>query len=188
MDIDERVESLYKLARKNPDNAELQDAVEIVKSLRRSRGSLQGWNDRYRQEKGDLTSQIDSLKLELNELNAEVSGLTRDRERMIAERERLDAEMLKLTESIAERTAEKERAIAQLKNIDREVKMAARNVRETKSIFGKFSILWTLLRSLFLDDEEWEDFGAIDNRLPTDPDKPQMGSGPADNNRSLLDK
>ncbi|WP_332867674.1 hypothetical protein [Pannus brasiliensis] len=187
MDIDERVDSLYKLARKNPDNSELQDVVEIVKFLRRSQGSLQGWNERYRQEKGDLKLQIDSLNAELESLNSEVSTLTRDRERMSAEREKLNAEMLDLTESIAKRTAEKERAIAELKNVEREVKMAARNVRETRSIFGKFTILWTLLRSLFLD-EEWEDFGAIDNRLPTDPDKPQMGSGQADNNRSLLDK
>jgi chromosome segregation ATPase len=166
MEIDERVDSLYKRAKKQPDNAELQEAVEVVKFLRRSQGSLQGWNHRYREEKSELTEKIETLKGELDSLNAE---------------------MFTLGQEISRRTAEKERAIAELKNIEREVKMAAHNVRETKSIFGKFSIVWTLLRSLFLD-EDWEDFGAIDNRLPTDRDRPQMESDRANINRSLLDK
>jgi hypothetical protein len=166
MDIDERVKSLYKLADNHSDNAELQEAVEVVKSLRRSQGSLQGWNKRQREEISEKARANEELQARLNSISAEMQSLT---------------------EAIARRTAEKERAIAELKNIEREVKIAAHNVRATKSVFGKFTILWTLLRSLFLD-EEWEDFGSIDNRLSTDPDKPQMGSGQADVNRSLLDK
>ncbi|BAG03951.1 MAG: hypothetical protein DWQ53_16625 [Microcystis flos-aquae DF17] len=49
------------------------------------------------------------------------------------------------------------------------------------------TILWTLVKSLFLDDN-WEDFGSINNNLPSDPDRPQMGSGQSNINKSLLDK
>lgn len=43
MDIDARVDSLYKLARNYPDNRELQEAVAVIKSLRSSQGQYKRW-------------------------------------------------------------------------------------------------------------------------------------------------
>jgi hypothetical protein len=40
--IEQQVEQLYQLAKQNPDDTNFQAAVQIVKTLRRSWGSLQG--------------------------------------------------------------------------------------------------------------------------------------------------
>ncbi len=64
-------------------------------------------------------------------------------------------------------------------------KLANYKVKETKSLYGKFSIVWTLLQALFFSDDP-QDFGKIDNTLEPDPDKPQMGTSPSDHGKSLL--
>ncbi|MEA5535299.1 hypothetical protein [Crocosphaera sp. XPORK-15E] len=49
MAVDEdRVKNVYQLAKSYPNDTNLQEAVTIIKSLRRSQGALQGWNERYR--------------------------------------------------------------------------------------------------------------------------------------------
>jgi predicted RNase H-like nuclease (RuvC/YqgF family) len=173
MNIDDRVDSLYKLAKKYPDNQELQEAVSVIKSLRGSQGQYKRWNQQYRDDNNNLKDQV--LEISTNNLDLQ------------KELESLNAEMLNLTQEKTKIIAQREQAIAELKHIEMEVKVAAHNVRSTKSVYGKLTILWTLVKSLFLDDN-WEDFGSIDNSLPPDPDKPQMGSGQSNINKSLLDK
>jgi hypothetical protein len=56
--VEAKVQLLYELARKQPDNEHLQTAVEAVKSLRLSRGQLQRGNNNYKEE-------IKRLKAEL---------------------------------------------------------------------------------------------------------------------------
>lgn len=56
--VEEKVQRLYQLAKKHPDDERLQMAKEAVESLRRSRGSLQGWNGRYQEELKHLKSEI----------------------------------------------------------------------------------------------------------------------------------
>ncbi|MEB3120031.1 MAG: hypothetical protein VKL41_02275 [Snowella sp.] len=56
--VEEKVQLLYELARKQPDDEYLQTAVEAVKSLRRSRGQLQRGNDNYREEIKRLKTQL----------------------------------------------------------------------------------------------------------------------------------
>jgi len=173
MDIDDRVDSLYKLARNYPDNRELQEAVAVIKSLRSSQGQYKRWNQQYRDDNSHLKDQIVEISATNVDLQKELDSLT--------------SEMRNLTEEKAKITAEREKVIAELKQIEMEVKVAAHNVRSTKSVYGKLTILWTLVKSLFLDDN-WEDFGSINNNLPSDPDRPQMGSGQSNINKSLLDK
>jgi len=50
--IEDRVTQIYQVAKQNPEDANLQEAVSLIKSLRRSQGALQGWNGRYKEEKG----------------------------------------------------------------------------------------------------------------------------------------
>lgn len=173
MNIDERVKDFYELAKKHPDDANLQEALALVKSLRHSQGSLKGWNERYRLDNGALKTEITQfsqdnafLKKELATLNQEMLQLTHEKEKIVAQRQK---------------------AIAELKHIQTEVEVAAANVKQTKSLFGKFSILWVLIKSLFLDDD-FGGYGKIDDSLPPDPDKPQMNTDTASVNRSLLDK
>ena len=70
--IELQVEQLYRLAKENPDDANFQAAVQIVKTLRRSRGSLQGWNDRYRGDINSLNGQIEIQESEINRLQSEL--------------------------------------------------------------------------------------------------------------------
>ncbi|MEB3309860.1 MAG: hypothetical protein VKJ02_06470 [Snowella sp.] len=59
--VEAKVQRLYELAKKQPNDECLQTAVEAVRSLRRSRGQLQRGNDNYREEikrlKAELTNQ-----------------------------------------------------------------------------------------------------------------------------------
>lgn len=170
-DLEQETFELYQLAKENPQDENLQRAVSILKSTRRSRGSLQAWNDRYRGSISELDQQIQTkeqenadLQEQLSELQAEMNSLVQERARLIGERQK---------------------AIAELKKIDTEVKMAVAQVKSSKTWYGKFSTLWTFIHGLFLDDE---DFGEVDHSLEADPDKPQLGSSVADVQRSLLDK
>lgn len=172
-EIDHKVQGLYQLAKTNPDNLHLQEAVALIKTLRRSQGALQSWNGKYRQVNSELTSEMAQisqdnalLQGEIAQLNQEMQGLVYQKERILAERSRV---------------------IAELNAIQTEVEVAAIKVRETRSLFRKFSILWTLIKSLFLENDP-EGFGRIDSILPADPDKPQMETDQASVNRSLLDR
>jgi predicted RNase H-like nuclease (RuvC/YqgF family) len=170
--IEQKVSEIYVLARQNPDNVPLQEAVELVKSLRRSRGALQSWNGRYREINSDLSAEITQISQEKSQLELELTHINQEMAQLVLQKERL--------------LAERSRVLAQLREIEVEVEVAAQKVRQTDSLFGKFTILWTLMKSLFLDDGG--DFGKIDSRLPPDPDRPQMESDRASINRSLLDR
>lgn len=172
--VEEKVQRLYKLAKDYPEDERLQTAVEAVKSLRRSRGSLQSWNGRYRQEVNQLNTEIRlkeqeklALQRELDQAQQEVDAMIQQKQRLMAERDKVQAE---------------------LKNIQTEVKIAAVQVKEADTWLGKFSVLWSFINSVFFDDSDRPDMGNINMRLKPDPNRPQMETDPASIGRSLLDK
>lgn len=170
-DLDQKARDLYKLAKDNPHDKNLQLAANLVKSTRRSRSTLQSWNHRYREDISDLGEQVQDqedvniqLKAELNVLSQELRDLTQQKIQMAQEREKVNA---------------------QLREIQTEVTMAVAKVKQSKTWHGKFSVLWSFMNSLFLDNE---DMGQVDYSIEADPDKPQLGSSIADVQKSLLDK
>lgn len=169
-DLDQKAYYLYKLAKENPHDENLQLAANLVKSTRRSRGTLQSWNQRYRDDIGELGEVIQAKEDENLELKQELVAINQELEHLAQERIRL--------------IAQRKKAIADLKQIDDEVKMAVAKVKQSKTWHGKFSALWSFMNSLFLDNE---DMGTIDYSIEPDPDKPQLGSSVADVQRSLRD-
>ncbi|ACK67461.1 conserved hypothetical protein [Rippkaea orientalis PCC 8801] len=170
---DERVQTLYQLAKKHPEDDTLQEAVTIIKSLRLSQGQYKQWNDKYRSNQKDLKEQIvtisqtnESLQLELAAINQEMEKLTHEKTRILAERDRIKSE---------------------LRSIEREAELAAIQVQETNSLYGKFTIVWQFLQSVFFSDHP-RDFGRIDNALPEFSDQPQMRTDQASIGRDLLDQ
>jgi chromosome segregation ATPase len=156
-ELDQRVEELYTLARQKPDDTNLQEAVDIVKTLRRSQGALKGWNGRYREENNNLNQEIQQISTELSLLNQQMQQLTEDKQRILREREKF---------------------LAELKHIETEVQVAAARVKNTKTTWGKLDILWTLVKSLFLDESFH--LGKIDNSLPPEERGTWLGSSAAD--------
>jgi hypothetical protein len=75
MDIDDRVDSLYKLARNYPDNRELQEAVAVIKSLRSSQGQYKRWNQQYRDDNSHLKDQIVEISAPNIDLQKELDSL-----------------------------------------------------------------------------------------------------------------
>lgn len=172
-EIDKRVKELYQLAEMNPDNLQLQKAVALIKTLRRSQGALQSWNGRYREVNSELASEMAQVSQDNALLKDEIAQINQEMENLVYQKGQI--------------LAERSRVIAELNAIQTEVEIAAMKVRETRSLFGKFSILWTLVKSLFLEDDP-ADFGKIESTLPVDPNKPQMETDQASINRSLLDR
>lgn len=171
--IEQRVKLLYQYAKEDPKNESLQMAVDVIKTMRRSRGSLQAWNQRYREGIETLNEEIKLQEYQNLSLKQELAMLSQEMEIMAYEKQRLQAE--------------KQRVLAELRDIERQVNVATEQVRSTRSLYGKFSIVWGFLQSVFFSDNP-QDFGKIDSSIEPDPDKPQMGSGVADTQRSLLDK
>jgi seryl-tRNA synthetase len=172
--VEEKVQRLYKLAKEHPDDERLQMAKEAIESLRRSRGSLQGWNGRYREEVSQLNTEIQvkdqekiALTQELGKVQQEVQAMIQQKQRLIAEREKVQAE---------------------LRHIQTEVELAAARVKETHGWFGKFSILWTFINSVFFDDGDRPDMGKIETSVKVDPDRPQMQTDPASIGKDLLNR
>lgn len=145
--FEELIKHLYEMARENPDDEKLQEIVDLIKFLRRSRGSLQSWNQRYR-------SDITNLQDEVNEQMLTNEALQQDLARAQQEMQQLALEKQRLAQ-------EREKIRAELKQIDQEVKVAAAKVRSTKSLYGKFSIVWSFLQSTFFSDNP-QDFGKIE--------------------------
>ncbi|NJN72652.1 MAG: hypothetical protein HC799_07495 [Limnothrix sp. RL_2_0] len=170
-DLDQKAYYLYKLAKENPHDENLQLAANLVKSTRRSRGSLQSWNQRYREDINDLDALVQSKEEANMELQQELMVMNQELELLAQEKIRL--------------VAQRKKAIAELKKIDDEVTVAVAQVKSKKTWFGKFSVLWSFMNTLFLDDE---DMGEVDYSLQPDPDQPQLGSSIADVQKSLLDK
>lgn len=181
--IEEEIKRLYQLARANPEDENLRTAVQIVKTVRRSRGSLQGWNNRYRgniqslndqvmlqeQEKARLQSELDNINIKVNDLI--------DQERIAS---------IKL-----------DRLNAKLRNIQKEADLVVLKIRENHSWYGKFMLLWNFVRSVFSDiPPEIDSNGILDNsqspRILDDLDdlnnKSWMKTDSASIQRDLLDR
>ncbi|QUS60266.1 hypothetical protein IQE94_14580 [Synechocystis sp. PCC 7339] len=161
--IEQKVKELYDLAKIYPDDENLQIAVSSLKSIRRSRGSLQSWNSRYRSQISDLNNSIEIQEEEKNRLQAELDQIKLEVKNSVVEKQRM--------------IIERDKIKADLKNIQTEVELAALKVKESKSWFGKFHILWTFVNSVFFDEPP--DMGLIDTSPKSDPDKPQMDTKPS---------
>ncbi|ACB00992.1 conserved hypothetical protein (plasmid) [Picosynechococcus sp. PCC 7002] len=190
--FEELIKRLYEMARENPDDEDLQAIVELIKFLRRSRGSLQSWNHRYRSDITNLQDEVNDQMLTNESLQQDLLRAQQEMQQLALEKQRL--------------AQEREKIRAELKEIDREVKVAAAKVRSSKSLYGKFSIVWNFLQSTFFSDDP-QDFGKIEpgndddpdippSAGPVDPnpnpnsggDKPWMSSSRADIQRDLLDR
>ncbi|ACB49676.1 hypothetical protein cce_0325 [Crocosphaera subtropica ATCC 51142] len=185
--IDARVKSVYKLAKTYPDNQQLQEAVGVVKTLRRSQGQLAFWSEQHKIDKKQLKAEIITLSRENQALEVQIRLKVQDIDRLKSELTQINEQMTQLTEEKQRMIAQRDRVIAQLKQIETEVELATIQVRQTNDLFKKFSIIWTLLQSLFFRDTR-QGYGKIDNTLPDFKDKPQMGTSSADIGRDLLDK
>ncbi|MGK7941137.1 MAG: hypothetical protein AB4062_13495 [Crocosphaera sp.] len=185
--INTRVNAVYKLAKNYPENKQLQEAVEVVKTLRRSQGQLVRRREEQKIEKKSLKAEIVKISKENQELKVEINLKYESIEALKSELTDLNQQMVKLTQDKQTITAQRDKVIAELKNIETEVELATIKVKETKSLYGKFSIVWMLIQSLFFSDNP-QDFGKIDNTLPYDPNKPQMGTSQSDIGRHSLDK
>ena len=183
--IEQQVKQLYLLAKQNPDDANLQTAAQVVEKVRRSRGSLQGWNERYRGDIKSLNGQIEiqeseikQLQFELNTVNEQVSDLIEQKRLAIIQRDRVKAE---------------------LRKIEVEVSMTVAQVKESHSWYGKFMILWNFIRLVFDVPPEVDSNGIVNNseskKNPTIVgdlddlnDKSSMKTDRASIQRDLLDR
>lgn len=177
---DERVKAFYKFVHKHPEEPNLKEAYEIIVSLRKSQAAYKIWNGKQREkitnisdDNQQLEQQVvtiskvnDFLRFELTTINQEMEALTHEKQKMIAERERVNAE---------------------LRAIQTQVELTAIKVKESNSVYGKFTIVWQFLQSVFFSDNP-QDFGTIDNVLPSYDDQDQMKTDPASIGRDLLDK
>ena len=186
-DIDIRVKSMYKLAKACPEDQNLQEAIEVIKTLRRSQSQSVRRREESKIEKQRLKSEIVQLSQENLKLGEEVTSLSHNINSLQSELTTLNSEMVQLTQDKQRIIAQRDRVIAELKNIETEVEIATQKVQEANSWYGKFTIIWTLIQSLFFSDEP-ETIGTIDKTLPDYPDQPQMNTDPASIGRDLLDK
>ncbi len=178
--FEEKVQELYQLAKEKPEDQAFQDAIEVIKSLRISRGTLQSWTGKYRDQIEVLETDIDTLEGEL---------VLKGDEKIQLERQ-LDAanqEITTLIQNLEQITIKKDRLYAELRQMEQEAYAVAERVRKTNSIFGKFQAVWQFLQLIFFEDDP-KDPGTIDLNPEADPEKPQMGSGVTNTQRSLLDK
>lgn len=149
--IEEEIKRLYQLARANPEDENLRTAVQVVKTVRRSRGSLQGWNNRYR---GNIQSLNDQVLLQEQEkalLQSEVNDLIEQKRLVIIQRDKVKAE---------------------LRKIEIEANIAAAKIRENHSWYGKFMILWNFIRLVFDVPPDIDSNGILDN--PKNPNSPTI--------------
>lgn len=157
--IEEKISQLYQMAKDNPDDTNLQSAVELIKTLRRSRGSLQGWNERYRGDIRLLNTQIESKESEITILQTELDNAKQEVNHLI-EQKRLAL-------------IERDKVKAELRNIEIEIKVAVAQIKENHSWYGKFMILWNFIRSVFVDiPPDSDENGIVDN--PNNPDSPRI--------------
>jgi hypothetical protein len=156
--IEQQVEQLYQLAKENPDDTNLQAAVQIVKTLRRSRGSLQGWNERYRVNIESLDDQIEIQESEISRLQSDLDNAN-EQVKNVIEKTRL---------AIIERDKVK----AELRKIEVEVNMAVAQIKENHSWYGKFMILWNFIRLVFDVPPDMDGNGVLKN--PKDPKDPKI--------------
>ena len=144
IDIDTRVKDVYKLAKTYPNNAELQEAVGIVKTLRRSRGQLVYRSEQHKIDKKKLKAEIVTLSKENQELEVQIKIKYETIELLKSELTQINEQMTQLTQEKQRMIAQRDRVVAQLRKIETEVEIATIKVRETNDLFHKFSIIWTV--------------------------------------------
>ena len=149
--IEEEIKRLYQLARANPEDENLRTAVQVVKTVRRSRGSLQGWNNRYREDIQSLNDQVLLQEQEKARLQSEVNDLIEQKRLVIIQRDKVKAE---------------------LRKIEIEANIAAAKIRENHSWYGKFMILWNFIRLVFDVPPDIDSNGILDN--PKNPNSPTI--------------
>ena len=149
--IEEEIKRLYQLARANPEDENLRTAVQVVKTVRRSRGSLQGWNNRYREDIQSLNDQVLLQEQEKALLQSEVNDLIEQKRLVIIQRDKVKAE---------------------LRKIEIEANIAAAKIRENHSWYGKFMILWNFVRVVFDVPPDIDSNGILDN--PKNPNSPTI--------------
>lgn len=149
--IEEEIKRLYQLARANPEDENLRTAVQVVKTVRRSRGSLQGWNNRYREDIQSLNDQVLLQEQEKALLQSEVNDLIEQKRLVIIQRDKVKAE---------------------LRKIEIEANIAAAKIRENHSWYGKFMILWNFIRLVFDVPPDIDSNGILDN--PKNPNSPTI--------------
>ena len=93
--LDKQVKQLYRIAKERCDDETLQIAVDVIKTIRWSRGSLQAWNQRYREGIESLHEDFEAqeefnnvLQSELNLLEEEMQTITLEKQRILQERQR----------------------------------------------------------------------------------------------------
>ena len=119
--------------------------------MRRSRGSLQGWNNRYRGNIQSLNDQVLLQEQEKARLQSEVNDLIEQKRLVIIQRDKVKAE---------------------LRKIEIEANIAAAKIRENHSWYGKFMILWNFIRLVFDVPPDIDSNGILDN--PKNPNSPTI--------------
>ncbi|MGK7930509.1 MAG: hypothetical protein AB4041_03605, partial [Microcystaceae cyanobacterium] len=109
--IDTRVKSVYKLAKNYPDNEQLQEAVEVVKTLRRSQGQLAYWSEQHKIDKKQLKAEIITLSKENQELEVQIKLKSEDIDSLKSELKQLDQQMLQLTEDKQRMSAQRDKVL-----------------------------------------------------------------------------
>ncbi|MDJ0508830.1 MAG: hypothetical protein QNJ64_06220 [Crocosphaera sp.] len=187
VDIETRVKTVYELAKTYPNNEQLQEAVGVVKTLRRSQGQLNYWSEQHKIDKKQLKAEIITLSKENEELEVQIRLKSDNIEVLKSELNQINERMTQLTEDKQRMIAQRDRVVAELKQIETEVEIATKRVQQTNSIYEKFTVIWTLVQSLFFSHNP-RSFGKIDNSLPDDDDKDQMKTKIENINRNLLDR
>ena len=182
--IGNRVESVYDLAKRYPDNKQLQEAVEVVKTLRRSQSQYERWSKQHKIDKKNLKAEITKVSKENQELEVQIKLKSENIEVLQSELNQINEQMMQLTQEKQRMIAQRDRVIAELKEIEKEVEIATIQVKQTNNLFEKFSIIWILIQSLFFKSDP-QDFGNIENTLPDFTDKPWMRTTPADIGKDL---
>ncbi len=166
--LDKLIKKLYALQREYANDKELQELVEMIKFLRRSKGHLQSWNQRYVDENEDLEGNIEEQTRINESLEQELTRAQGKIEQMIVEQKQL--------------TQEREKIIIELRQIDQEVKATQARVKSATSLHGKLSIVWQFLQSTFFSDDP-QDFGKIERSVDDDDYNLPPGAGVIDPNR-----
>ena len=182
--IDTRVKSVYKLAKAYPHNEQLQEAVEVVKTLRRSQGQSVRRREEYKLHQKKLKAEIIKVSKENHELEVQIKLNSEDINSLKSELQQINRNMIQLTQEKQRMIAQRDKVVSELKQIEKEVEIATIKVKKTNNLFEKFSIIWILIQSLFFQDDP-QDFGNIENTLPDFTDKPWMGTTPADIGKDL---
>ncbi len=184
---DERVKAFYKIAHEHPEDTNLKEAYDIIVSLRKGQAQYKRWNTKQREDKKELKQEIIHLSENKQELEQQIVTISKVNDSLRFELTTINKEMEQLTDEKQKMIAERDKINTELKAIQTEVELTAIKVKETHSLYGKFTILWQFFQSVFFSDNP-RDFGTINNSLPEYQDQPQMNTDQASIGRNLLDK